>query len=802
MASQAEIDLIVNASNTLPQITRDLDRIVRVAEDGAETIDLDVALNTQAALNTVSSDLDRVVAAVANGADDIDVNAVLETERVIARLQRDLATVIATAQSGADQDPLDIDAVLDSARSLPAIRSDLDEMIADIQRTADDIDIDVDVDTTDATRQARTLAPELGRLGGIARDAGGSVASLGASIGSAGIAAGAAIPIAAGLAAAIQNILPAAAVATQGMLAMQLVSGTLKLGLMGVEEALDTAFDPEATPEELAEAMSKLAPEAKKFVLELRSMRGGFRDLQLDVQNRLFADLAGGIRPLADAVLPSVSDALGRTADSLNRMAKEAGVAAIELGANGTLDKALQGATKGLENLEEVPGRVVTGFGQLAAAAAPAFDRITAAADRASADIADKLTAAFESGELETAIDEAIDLIKQLGESGGDILGGLRNIFGGLTTDGRDLFTILNDLTGAFEELTASEAFQTILNELVMTADTLVENVLPLLLEAFEQLGPVIEELGPPIRDLLNELGESLMPVIEELGPILLDLAIIFKEQMPTAINALKIALGLLTAVLRTVHNVLEEFVIPILSEVAEVVNNRFVQAIANAAQDIPGATSRILQAFVELRTSVTEQLRRIGENLSTLAANVRERFAGAIRHTIQTVVGYFSDLPGRIRNALGNLGGLLVNAGADIVRGLINGMLGQIGSLISAASRIASTVKNSIAGALDINSPSVVMKGLGEDTMEGYINGIEQLLPDLRATITTAALAVPTTVQQTVSPIGQRFNTAAAGAPAVYVSIGNEAVDQYVTTRVDRQLERESRVMSQGVRR
>lgn len=683
----------------------------------------------------------------------------------------------------------EIDLIVNATNTLADLQRDIARIAARAEASAPTINIPVDVDRDGALRRVTSsLGPALGML-----------SSLGGSLLKVGLSAGTAAPLVGGLAAAVAQIGPAAAVATQGMLAMQLVSGTLKLGMLGVQEAISTAFDPEATPEELAEAMEKLAPEARKFVLELRSMRGGFKELQLDVQNRLFADLAGGLRPLAENVLPSVSDALGRTADSLNEMAKGVGLAAIEMGANGTLDKALQGATKGLENLEKVPGRVTTGFGQLAAAAAPAFDRITAAADRASADIADKLTAAFDSGALETAIDEAIDLIKQLGESGGDILGGLRNIFGGLTTDGRDLFTILNELTGAFEELTASEAFQTILNELAMTADTLVKNVLPLLLEAFEQLGPVIEELGPPIRDLLNELGESLMPVIEQLGPILQDLAIIIKEQMPGSINVLKITLGALVVALSGVHTILKEAVIPILSQVADVMNNRFVKAVANAAQDIPGAVDRILHKFVELRTSATEQLRVIGDNLSVLAANVRERLAGSIRHTLQTVVGYFSALPGRIQGALGDLGGLLVGAGESLVQGLINGITSKVGSLISTLGSITDKIpdwKGPADRDIKLLTPS------GELIMDGLMAGIQEQVPALTAQLQAITLGIPTTVNQGVSPIGQHFNTAAPGLPAIYVSIGNEPFTGLIRAEVVKNDQETARRNAQGVRR
>lgn len=804
MASQAEIDLIVDASNTLPQITRDLTRIVRIAEDGADTIDIDVAVSTQASLNRVAADLDRVVAAASNGADDIDIDAVLDQTRTVSRLQEDLSRVIAQAQSGATQDPVQIRAVLDANRSLVSVRGELDRVVTAAQLTTPDIRIGVRTDDDDIRRTSQSLRGVSVDLSSFTRSAGKAVSAtlpLAKGIAGIGLAAGAAVPLVAGLAVAIQNIIPAAAVATQGMLAMQLVSGTLKLGMIGVEDAISTAFDPEATPEELAESMKKLAPEAQKFVKALASMKDEFSGLRLDVQNRLFTGLDGSVNSLARSALPQVSDALGRTADTLNEMARGAADAAVEMAANGTLGKALDGTNKGLENLVDVPGEVATAFGQLAAASAPAFDRITQKVAEVATDISERLTSAFESGALEDSIDHAIDLIGQLGEVGGDILGGLVNIFGGLTTNGRDFFTILEEISQAFEDLTASEEFQTILNELALTADALVKNVLPLLLKAFEELGPVFEEIGPPIRDFINQIGPELLPILEELGPVLLDLAKILKEQMPFAIGFTSAVLTILGGVLRIIHGFLENFFIPVTTKV--------VGAIEKVATSV-----QFLKA--NFQTLVDSLRSQILGGINDFAAAVVRRFAalpgqvrgaiigmvGVVAGVVSQVIAKVRSVPGQIRGVFGAAATILFSAGANIIQGLINGIRSKISGVLAAAADAASAVTSKVKGLLGIHSPSTVMFGVGDDTMQGFINGVESQLPDLNATITQAALSVPTTIQQTVSPIGQRFNTAPAGAPAVFVTIGNQAVDQYVTTRVEAVDRRSVRTAAQGVRR
>lgn len=67
---------------------------------------------------------------------------------------------------------------------------------------------------------------------------------------------------------------------------------------------------------------------------------------------------------------------------------------------------------------------------------------------------------------------------------------------------------------------------------------------------------------------------------------------------------------------------------------------------------------------------------------------------AGAA-HLISDLVGFFERLPGRIISALGDVGHLLWSAGASIIRGLINGLLSQLGALENTASSIVNTIKN-----------------------------------------------------------------------------------------------------------
>lgn len=469
--------------------------------------------------------------------------------------------------------------------------------------------------------EGRRFSFSLGRIISVA----GGLGGVAASFVRIGLLIGAAVPLAAGLAAAIANIAPAAALAATGIIAMQLATQTLKIGMIGVKEAITAALDP-SKAEEFDEALKKLAPNARAFALEVKKLSPEFKKLQQDVQNRMFKDFDRLVQDLAKYTLPHVRKGLKETAAALNAMGLSAGNAGVRMGKNGTLGEAITGATAGLKNLSRIPGQVVTGLIQIGAAAAPAFDRVTKAAGKAFDRLAEGIQSAFDSGALTEAIDAAIDNIKQLGRIGGNILSGLGNIIKGVSVDGQGLFGTLEKITQAFEDLTASKEFQSALKELSKTVGQLVDSALPLLKEAFKAILPVIENIAPPIRDLIKSVGEKLKPVIEKLAPVLEKLSEAFAELIPIVEPFIDLALELaaealpaLTPLFETLRDVFKELQ-PVAAELAKNIGEQLKPIL----EKLPEILERLLPHFVDMAERLfpllVDLLKEIGPDLGELA--------------------------------------------------------------------------------------------------------------------------------------------------------------------------------------
>lgn len=113
---------------------------------------------------------------------------------------------------------------------------------------------------------------------------------------------------------------------------------------------------------------------------------------------------------------------------------------------------------------------------------------------------------------------------------------------------------------------------------------------------------------------------------------------------------------------------------------------------------------------------------------LSSITSKAWNGIKTAVSTAISGVTSLVSGIKGKVTSALGNLSGLLVEAGKDLVRGLLNGISSLASQVADKAKELANAAKNAITGALGIHSPSRVAFGLGEFFGQGLANGIASM--------------------------------------------------------------------------
>ena len=143
------------------------------------------------------------------------------------------------------------------------------------------------------------------------------------------------------------------------------------------------------------------------------------------------------------------------------------------------------------------------------------------------------------------------------------------------------------------------------------------------------------------------------------------------------------------------------------------------------AVQQIVKGASRIVSAVVRSLLASVVAIGRAGWNLLKAATSAAwNGIVGAVKSGAARSISFVASLPGRILGALGSLGSLLYNAGAELIGGLIRGIEDKLSALWNTVSSIAGKIRD-LKGPLDYDR--VLLRPAGQAIMAGLVQGIDE---------------------------------------------------------------------------
>ncbi|MFF1377545.1 phage tail tape measure protein [Streptomyces sp. NPDC058308] len=316
---------------------------------------------------------------------------------------------------------------------------------------------------------------------------------------------------------------------------------------------------------------------------------------------------------------------------------------------------------------------------------------------------------------------------------------------------------------------------------------------------ARDTLGPSFSALGqqfttsllPSLQGVWSVVSMQLFPAFMSLAsavsgavvPVLTTLALIFTGTVLPAV------MSIYTAVYANVQ--------PILSALAEFITTRVAPAVRSIGTRLQEVAQKS-QPLISAVSTVISWVARLAAEILGVAIPVIIRLAGpvfsALFSAIGTAIGWIGDIigfagklatafvksvggvaefgreskkklgdfvgwmrgfPGRIKKGLGDFKDLLVDKGADLARGIWDGIKGMAGWLKGKLMGWAkSAIPGPIADALDINSPSRVMRDrIGRWIPAGIVEGIEDGQPELDQRV-RGIVDLPTRIQRKVTAV------------------------------------------------
>lgn len=733
MASDAVVNLVVDATGADRSVRAQLTRIVNDAERRAPTVDLRVDLDTSRLRDTIREQAFFSRTQLQRQLGDLGDILTDSLDRGFQNLAGRMGDLDARLSQIADRADTTNSHLADFVSTLRDV-GDAERGIGDgdgLRRVGDDAD--------DADGRLSRL---LGTFGGFARAGLGVAATSGRLLALTSVAS-TTIPVVAGLVTELVNMAPAAAVGVSALVGVTAATQTLKLGLSGVSDAVSEVFALDQDPKKLAEAIKNLSPNARAFVGQLQGMRQGFLDLRLDTQDRLFRGLDKTLAATARTTVPVLRAAVRDFADVFNRMGRDVGTTAQTLSKDGTLGTALNGSVQAFANLERLPGQVLNAIFKLAAGGSPALKRITDGIASIAGDLTTKLNDAAVSGGLEDAINGAIGTISQLGRIAGNVFGTLGNIFSVADESGGGLFNTLEKITQALQDATGSTEFQETLATLVDLGNTLVTSVLPLLIQAFQILAPVVQTVVPPIQELVTLIADRLKDVLDEMGPILEKVALNFDKLVvaltPLVDEGLKVlieSLPFVNDLLDQVSLLIEELT-PLIAQLAPLIGVALVGAIVILVETAAFMVTTLTNIVDAIKTVIDIAL-DFGETLFDVVVL-------AIKAVGDLLDGDFSGAWNKIKGIVGEVGGFIgrtVGEFADLVMRQIRRLIDLLpsgarrafdGLVNSAKNGVTNTV--SALGTLGSRAADTISRyasrfyNAGRSLVSSFVSGIKSMI-------------------------------------------------------------------------
>lgn len=278
-------------------------------------------------------------------------------------------------------------------------------------------------------------------------------------------------------------------------------------------------------------------------------------------------------------------------------------------------------------------------------------------------------------------------------------------------------------------------------------------------------LGPVITALASALQPALASISSALaqltplmQPVYAAFGQIA---AAVLQQVLPPVLQLIPSVLnGLVPAFVQLAQAMLP--VLPLLTDLAVMA----VQQVLPALIPILPMLVKLGVGFAQFGVKVAEVVAKIKPIIDQAVGIFRWMYNVLVGHSIipdmvngigtwigTKLVGFFRELPGKIKNAVSNIGPTMASIAQSVVDGFWNKLQSLAGVLQSRVSGFFKNIVDSAKRALGINSPSKVFAWIGRMLPAGMALGIDKGAGLVTASLRKVATMAASTAMPTLSP-------------------------------------------------
>lgn len=337
-------------------------------------------------------------------------------------------------------------------------------------------------------------------------------------------------------------------------------------------------------------------------------------------------------------------------------------------------------------------------------------------------------------------------------------ISGLPAMFKGF---GSAVMPVLQQVGSVFQE-SFGPAVNTFKTQVVPAAQNVVnalkplgQAVLPVVMSAVQAFTPVLGSFADQFMQVTANIFNAVIPVINNITAVvqaaLPGIQAAFTTVASTIQGVIDAVFPYIQTVITTVMNVINAIITTVLAAVqgnwdgvwagignlVSTVWNGIKATVSAAINAVSGVISSVMGSISAYWTGVWNTVKG-------LVGSAWNGITSAVSNGVNNVMNTVKGIGGKIKGAFNGAGNWLLNAGRNIIMGLVNGIKNAIGAAVNAAKSAASNVVNAAKSALGIHSPSRVFRdevgkmipaGLGkgvEANMSLAVNPVQRMVADI----------------------------------------------------------------------
>jgi len=478
---------------------------------------------------------------------------------------------------------------------------------------------------------------------------------------------------------------------------------TLELAFRGVDDALTSMMDDD--PTKFLESIKDMAPGAAQAMLSIAQFRDQFKLAAAAPQEAFFGQISEQIAPLIQTWLPAVASGMAQAAGVIGQAASELMRLLMQPQAMAVFQQFIGDISAGLQAMIPALEPLLYVFEQLTVAGSGFFEQIGGSITQAMNSFADIVEAAASTGRLQdwigtgiNAFGYLIDIVYQFGSAFLDIMT-IADQFGG-----GGLLGWLSELTRTFAGWTQTADGQNALINFFSTMREATDAFLPMLgplMDGLVSLGSAFVQLGIATAPGWQTFFDTFAQTMEQLGPTIVGIAPAINTFLVGMADAFAQLMAQIGPQLPQLFQMLADAFVALLPQIGPLVD-MFMQLVLSVGPQLPkffAAVTSLIEASLPYWPVIIGFVRNFVSLLTwfiesgAAVINWFTDFLGGVNEFINKIPDALSGIGDAIQRFFSGLPGRALEAGKNLIGGLVDGITSGLGSVGGATRAVVEAI-------------------------------------------------------------------------------------------------------------